>query len=35
MARWEADPSASMSRRLGKSPLELGNTDKISGCPDI
>jgi hypothetical protein len=35
MARWEADPSASISRRLGKSPVELGNTDKISGCPDI
>jgi hypothetical protein len=35
MARWEANPSASISRRLGKSPVELGNTDKISGCPDI
>lgn len=36
MARpWEADPSAAMTRRLGKSPVELGNTDKISGCPDV
>lgn len=36
MARpWEADVSASMVRRLGKSPDELGNTDKISGCPDV
>lgn len=24
-----------MLRRLGKSPDELGNTDKISGCPDM
>ncbi|MBB4933887.1 hypothetical protein F4561_004707 [Lipingzhangella halophila] len=36
MARpWEADESASLKRRLGKSPSELGNTDKISGCPDV
>ncbi|MBV2365016.1 hypothetical protein ACFPZ0_05235 [Streptomonospora nanhaiensis] len=32
---WEADESARLKRRLGKSPAELGNTDKISGCPDI
>lgn len=32
---WEADPSAAMARRLGKSPVELGNTDKVSGCPDV
>ncbi|MFD2422140.1 hypothetical protein [Amycolatopsis pigmentata] len=32
---WEADPSAVMARRLGKSPVELGNTDKVSGCPDV
>lgn len=35
MARWQADWSASMLRRLGKSPVELGNTDHVSGCPDI
>ncbi|MFE3457007.1 hypothetical protein ACFXKD_05625 [Nocardiopsis aegyptia] len=36
MARpWEADPSATMIRRLGKSPEELGNTDKVTGCPDV
>ncbi|SFS55834.1 hypothetical protein [Saccharopolyspora flava] len=32
---WEADPSAGLKRRWGKSPIELGNTDKISGCPDV
>lgn len=32
---WEADSSARLIRRLGKSPSELGNTDKISGCPDL
>ncbi|MET9794822.1 hypothetical protein [Nocardiopsis alba] len=32
---WEADPEANMARRLGRSPVELGNTDKVSGCPDI
>ena len=32
---WEADPSADMTRRLGRSPAELGNTDRASGCPDI
>ncbi|MBE2997696.1 hypothetical protein IDM40_03090 [Nocardiopsis sp. HNM0947] len=32
---WEADPTAAMSRRLGRSPKELGNTDKASGCPDL
>ncbi|WP_047867707.1 hypothetical protein [Nocardiopsis sp. RV163] len=32
---WEADPSADMARRLGRSPAELGNTDRASGCPDI
>ncbi|WP_106585758.1 hypothetical protein [Murinocardiopsis flavida] len=36
MARpWEADSSARLVRRLGRSPSELGNTDKISGCPDL
>jgi hypothetical protein len=24
-----------MIRRLGKSPDELGNTDKVTGCPDV
>jgi hypothetical protein len=32
---WEADPSASFERRLGKSAEELGNTDGKTGCPDI
>lgn len=32
---WEADPTATMTRRLGRSPAELGNTDRVSGCPDI
>jgi hypothetical protein len=27
MPRWGADPSASFSRRLGKSAFELGETD--------
>ena len=35
MARWEANPSASFSRRLGKSALELGDTDNVPSCPDI
>ena len=36
MARtWEADPSASFARRLGKSARELGNTGGRDGCPDI
>jgi hypothetical protein len=35
MPRWEADPSASFGRRLGKSALELGNTDNVPSCPDI
>jgi len=32
---WEADPSASLSRRLGRSAAELGQTSGGSGCPDI
>lgn len=32
---WEADPSAGMARRLGKSPMELGNTSASPSCPDI
>ncbi|KIF67901.1 hypothetical protein HY68_03350 [Streptomyces sp. AcH 505] len=36
MARaWEADPSALFERRLGKSPVELGNSDGKDECPDI
>lgn len=36
MARaWEADPSASLARRLGKSARELGTTGGRDGCPDI
>ncbi|MFJ2608656.1 hypothetical protein ACIQOU_08505 [Streptomyces sp. NPDC091279] len=32
---WEADPSASFERRLGKSAAELGNSDGRDDCPDI
>jgi hypothetical protein len=32
---WDADASAEMVRRLGKSPEELGVTDNKDGCPDI
>ncbi|MFF7242328.1 hypothetical protein ACFZBU_00335 [Embleya sp. NPDC008237] len=32
---WEADPSASFTRRLGKSAEELGTTEDKDGCPDI
>jgi hypothetical protein len=32
---WEADPSAALARRLGKSAAELGATSGGSGCPDI
>ncbi|MGW2330814.1 hypothetical protein ACWC5C_34395 [Streptomyces sp. NPDC001700] len=32
---WEADPSASFARRLGRSARELGNTGGRDGCPDI
>ncbi|GAA4206378.1 hypothetical protein [Microbispora amethystogenes] len=36
MARaWEADPSATMVRRLGKSAAELNCTGNDDGCPDI
>ncbi|GLF97280.1 hypothetical protein [Streptomyces yaizuensis] len=36
MARpWEADPSARLVRRLGRSPRELGTTEDKDGCPDI
>lgn len=32
---WEADPSAKIVRRLGKTPRELGNTNDDETCPDI
>ncbi|MEW1654686.1 hypothetical protein [Streptomyces sp. NPDC093707] len=36
MARpWEADPTTSFTRRLGKSPQELGVTTDDPDCPDV
>ncbi|MGW2372952.1 MULTISPECIES: hypothetical protein [Kitasatospora] len=36
MARgWEADPSASLEKRLGKSAKELGTSEGRDECPDI
>lgn len=32
---WEADPDVGLSRRLGKPPIELGNTSSSPSCPDI
>ncbi|WP_030890631.1 hypothetical protein [Streptomyces sp. NRRL F-5053] len=32
---WEADPTASFARRLGKSAKEDGSSDVRSRCPDI
>jgi hypothetical protein len=32
---WEADPTAGFKRRLGKSALELGDTNATAGSPDI
>lgn len=32
---WEADPAADLARRLGRPPLELGNTTGSPTCPDI
>ncbi|RFU41944.1 hypothetical protein DZF91_09185 [Actinomadura logoneensis] len=32
---WEADPAAGFRRRLGKSALELGDTNADPTCPDI
>jgi hypothetical protein len=32
---WEADPQATFRRRLGKSAIELGNTNNDPTCPDI
>lgn len=33
--KWDADASASLLRRLGKSAHELGMTDNDGSCPDI
>jgi len=36
MARiWEADPSASFGRRLGKTAEELGKSEDRDSCPEI
>jgi hypothetical protein len=36
MARlWEADPTAEIKRRLGKSAAELGDSEDEEDCPDI
>ncbi|HEY5835162.1 hypothetical protein [Streptomyces sp.] len=36
MARpWEADPTTTFLRRLGKSPQELGNATDNPDCPDM
>jgi hypothetical protein len=32
---WEADPTADLVRRLGRSPLDLGDTSASPSCPDI
>ncbi len=32
---WEADPSASFEKRLGKSAKELGTSEGRDECPDI
>jgi hypothetical protein len=32
---WEADPSALLARRLGKSAKELGTSEEEDDCPDI
>jgi hypothetical protein len=32
---WEADPSATLVRRIGKSAAELKCTGNDDGCPDI
>ncbi len=32
---WEADPSAELTRRWGKSAHELGDTSGDGSCPDI
>ncbi|GII93117.1 hypothetical protein [Sinosporangium siamense] len=32
---WRADPTASLSRRLGDTPAALGHTGNDDECPDI
>lgn len=32
---WEVDPTATFTRRLGKTALELGATTATATCPDI
>lgn len=32
---WHPNSSASLYRRLGKSPQELGSTGGNAGCPDV
>ncbi|AKG42975.1 hypothetical protein ACWD33_07895 [Streptomyces xiamenensis] len=32
---WEADPSATFARRLGRTAQELGNSEDEELCPDI
>jgi hypothetical protein len=32
---WEADPTASFKRRMGRSALELDKTTNDDACPDI
>lgn len=32
---WGPDLSADLKRRIGKSPMELGNTQAGAKCPDI
>lgn len=34
-SKWDADPTASFSRRLGKSSHELGTTSGNASCPDM
>lgn len=33
--RWEADPKANITHRIGKSPQELDVTPNRDGCPDV
>lgn len=35
MAKWVADASANLMRRIGKSAHELGSTSGNASCPDI
>lgn len=33
--RWDADPTATFARRLGRSAAELGESGGTTTCPDI